>query len=205
MFSGIIEKLGRVISAAHTADGKRLIIEMPDLTPKPKIGDSIAINGCCLTVVEINNVQYTFDVTPETLRVTTLDYLYEGDQVNLERALCLGDSLDGHLVQGHVDSVTEVLSLEEELGASLKLTVKVPEHLRHYLIHKGSITVDGVSLTIASLDDISFSIALIPHTAVVTNLGNKKAGDLVNIEVDLFAKYAERMLSVRLDHITEKV
>lgn len=198
MFSGIIQALGKLKSVETTADGKRFIIETRELREAIKIGDSIALNGCCLTVVALGEDDYSFDLTPETLNVTTLAHLKSGDFVNLECALCLGDSIDGHLVQGHVDDVAEVLGLEEVAGNSLKLTVEVPDRLAHYLIHKGSITLDGVSLTIASLKGSQLSVALIPHTALVTNLGRVKKGDKMNVEVDLFAKYTERILGPQL-------
>ncbi len=184
MFTGIVEELGTLVSRS----GQRIRIGADRVLEDASLGDSIAVNGCCLTVVDQGDGWWEADLSPETLDRTGLGDLAAADPVNLERPLRLADRLGGHLVQGHVDAVAEVL---EEVP---DLRVAIPEGLRRYLVEKGSVTVDGVSLTVASLDDASFTVAVIPHTAEVTNLGRRRAGERVNLEVDVVAKYVESML-----------
>ena len=184
MFTGIVEELGTLVSRS----GQRIRIGADRVLEDASLGDSIAVNGCCLTVVDQGDGWWEADLSPETLDRTGLGDLATADTVNLERPLRLADRLGGHLVQGHVDAVAEVL---EEVP---DLRVAIPEGLRRYLVEKGSVTVDGVSLTVASLDDASFTVAVIPHTAEVTNLGRRRAGERVNLEVDVVAKYVESML-----------
>lgn len=184
MFTGIVEELGHLVSR----DGDRIRIAASAVLEDAGLGDSIAVNGCCLTVVEQGDLWWEADVSPETAQRTNLADLAVGDQVNLERPLRLADRLGGHLVQGHVDGVAEVL------GEVPDLRVAIPEGLGRYLVEKGSVTVDGVSLTVATLDGESFTVAVIPHTAEVTNLGRRRAGERVNLEVDVVAKYVESML-----------
>ena len=185
MFTGIVEELGTLVSRrdARIRIGAALVLEDASL------GDSIAVNGCCLTVVARADEWSEADLSPETLERTGLVDLVGGDRVNLERPLRLADRLGGHLVQGHVDATAEVLAPVPDLRVS------VPEGLGRYLVAKGSITVDGVSLTVAELDDTSFTVAVIPHTSEVTNLGGRRVGDRVNLEVDVVAKYVESMLA----------
>lgn len=185
MFTGIVEELGTLVSRrdARIRIGAALVLEDASL------GDSIAVNGCCLTVVARGDEWWEADLSPETLERTGLVDLVGGDRVNLERPLRLADRLGGHLVQGHVDATAEVLAPVPDLRVS------VPEGLGRYLVAKGSITVDGVSLTVAELDDTSFTVAVIPHTSEVTNLGGRRVGDRVNLEVDVVAKYVESMLA----------
>lgn len=185
MFTGIIEEIGRV-EARH--DGRFTFAAatvIDDLAP----GGSVAVNGCCLTAVSVGPGQWTADVVEETLRRTTLGSLSPGDPVNLERPVRLADRLGGHLVQGHVDGVGEVVDAPPELR------VRVVPALRRYLVEKGSVAVDGCSLTVAAALDDSFTVAVIPHTAGATTLGRLRPGSRVNVEVDVLAKYVERLLA----------
>jgi riboflavin synthase len=183
VFTGLIEELG----ALRARNGGRFTFEAELVTEDAKVGDSIAVNGCCLTVVELGAGSWSADVVDETLRRTTLGDLERGDPVNLERPVRLSDRLGGHVVQGHVDGVGEVLA-----GAP-NLVVRTPD--TRYVVDKGSIAVDGVSLTVVSAGDDHFSVAVIPHTAAVTTLGRRRPGDRVNLEFDLIAKYVERLLA----------
>jgi riboflavin synthase len=180
-----VEELGTVVAR----DGSRLRIEAAQVLTDARIGDSIAVNGCCLTVVAKGDGWWEADVTGETWARTNLGDLVTGDPVNLERPVRLSDRLGGHLVQGHVDAVGEVVE------PAPALRVRLPAALLRYVVEKGSITVDGVSLTVVVPDDDSFTVAVIPHTAEVTTLGRKGPGDRVNLEVDVMAKYAERLLA----------
>ena len=184
MFTGIVEELGTV----NARDGGRFTFEAATVLEDLKIGDSVAVNGCCLTVVEIGEGWWRADAVDETLQRTNLADLRAGDPVNLERPVRLADRLGGHLVQGHVDAVGEIVD------AAPDLRVKAPSDLLKYVVTKGSITIDGCSLTIVDVFDDGFSVAIIPHTAEVTTLGRKGRGDRVNLEVDLVAKYVERLL-----------
>ncbi len=179
MFTGIVQESGRVVSFA----GSRLVVEAELTAP---VGDSIAVNGVCLTVVSFPPL--SFDVVRETLERTTLGRLRRGDAVNVEPAARVGDPLGGHIVQGHVDGVGSVRSLEDELT-----WFDAPSEILRYVVFKGSIAVDGVSLTVAALDERGFAVALIPHTREVTTLGRLETGSLVNLEVDALAKYVERL------------
>ena len=183
MFTGLIEELG----ALGARTGSRFDFEAELVAEGAKVGDSIAVNGCCLTVVELGPGTWSADVVDETLRRTNLGDLEPGAPVNMERPVRLSDRLGGHVVQGHVDCVGEVVS-----GAP-DLIVRTPE--TRYVVEKGSIAVDGVSLTVAGVDDSGFTVAVIPHTARVTTLGARQPGDRVNIEFDLIAKYVERLLA----------
>jgi len=184
MFTGIVEELG----AVQGRDGGRLTFGATVILEDLKVGDSVAVNGCCLTVVEVGAGWWRADAVAETLARTNLADLQEGDAVNLERPVRLADRLGGHLVQGHVDAVGQIVT-----GAP-DLRVKAPADLLRYVVTKGSITVDGCSLTVVEVFDDGFSVAIIPHTADVTTLGRKGPGDLVNLEVDLVAKYVERLV-----------
>jgi riboflavin synthase len=188
MFTGIVEELGRLESLR---DG-RLRIAATRVIDGVEIGESIAVNGCCLTVVAFGDGWWEADVSAETISRTSLSRLTDGDGVNLERAVRASDRLGGHIVQGHVDGVGEVVEPVPNLR------VRVPDGLLRYLVEKGSVTVDGVSLTIVQPLDDGFTVAIIPHTADVTTLGTKRPGDLVNLEVDVMAKYVERLVSAYL-------
>jgi riboflavin synthase len=184
MFTGIVEELGIV----NDRDKGRITFGATTVLEDMKIGDSVAVNGCCLTVVEMGEGWWRADAVDETLQRTNLADLKPGDSVNLERPVRLADRLGGHLVQGHVDAVGEIVSPAPDLR------VKTPGDLLKYVVTKGSITVDGCSLTVVDVFDDGFSVAIIPHTTEVTTLGRKGPGDRVNLEVDLVAKYVERLL-----------
>jgi riboflavin synthase len=196
MFTGIIEARGEVASLQPVGTGARLVIRMP-FAPDLAIGESVAVNGACLTVTAIDAAAGTaaFDLLGETLRVTNLGDLATGGAVNLERALAVGDRLSGHFVQGHVDGVSEILAWEP-VGQDHRLEIALPAEFARYVIRKGSICVDGISLTVADLGEDRLTIWIIPHTAAVTNLGEARAGKRVNLEFDLLAKYLERMTQV---------
>jgi riboflavin synthase alpha subunit len=190
MFTGIVETLGRV-GAVETgaAGGRRLRIAVPDEAGwRLALGESVAVSGVCLTVVDTSPGRLAFDLAEETLRVTTLGGLAAGDPVNLERPLRLDARLGGHLVLGHVDGVGRVTGVKRE-GDGARLEVEAPAGLRPLLIPKGSVTVDGVSLTVAAIEHEAFAVALIPHTLLVTTLGRRRPGDPVNLEMDVIGKY----------------
>lgn len=199
MFTGIVEELGTIVRVADTGEDSALVaVRGPVVTADARHGDSIAVNGVCLTVVAVDGDVFTADVMGETLRRTALRALAAGDRVNLERAATLGSRLGGHLVQGHVDGVGTVL---DRTPAQQWETVRftVPAGLARYLAEKGSITVDGVSLTVVAVGPDWFSVGLIPTTLELTTLGSRAAGDPVNLEVDVIAKYVERLLNERSD------
>jgi riboflavin synthase len=188
VFTGIVEELGRLRSATRQGRVTRLSFDAPLVVEGSGIGDSIAVSGCCLTVVDLGAGWWAADAVDETLARTTLGHLAPGDPVNLERPTRPDGRLGGHLVQGHVDGVGVVVS------AAPDLRVRVPAGLERYLVEKGSVTVDGCSLTVVDTVDDTFSVAVIPHTAAVTTLGRRAPGDAVNLEVDVVAKYVERLL-----------
>lgn len=190
MFTGIVREKGRVVTAERRDDAFRLVVGS-GVAAAEEIGASVAIDGCCLTVVASGAAEAAFDLTLETLSRTTLGRLSAGDEVNVEPALRAGDPLGGHYVQGHVDGVGRVRSFEDAL-----LWIDVPEQILRYCVEKGSLTVAGVSLTVAELDDEGVAFALIPHTLAATTLGSRAPGDPVNLEADVLAKYVERLLAV---------
>ncbi len=191
MFTGIVESTGKV---TESRDG-RLVVAAP-LLDGTNFGDSISVNGVCLTAVDVSDGTVRFDVIPETLARTGLGSLGDGDMVNLERAMPASGRFDGHIVQGHVDGTGTVSDLTHGEDGVV-LTVSAPEHLMAHIVVKGSITIDGVSLTVAGVDEGRFSVALIPHTLESTTLGSTRAGDTVNLETDVLAKYVERLLEAR--------
>ena len=194
MFTGIVEELGRVRSIVPNAGGARIAIEAAAVLDDATIGASIAVNGCCLTVVELGDGHWAADAVVETLARTNLGDLAPGDPVNLERPVRLADRLGGHLVQGHVDAAGTVRAREPQPDASELFRFDAPDEVLRYVVHKGSITVDGISLTVAAVHDDGFQVAVIPHTLAVTTLGARVPGARVNLEVDLIAKYVERLL-----------
>jgi riboflavin synthase len=195
MFTGIVEELGRVRAVTANAGGVRLDLDCTEVIADARIGDSIAVNGCCLTVVALDPAGWSADAQIETIERTTLGDLVPGDPVNLERPMRLGDRLGGHLVLGHVDGVGTVRAVEPLPDGSTRIRIGVAGPLARYLVEKGSVTVDGVSLTVTTVDDGSFGVALIPHTLAVTTLGVRRPGDRVNLEADMVAKHIERLVA----------
>jgi riboflavin synthase alpha subunit len=196
MFTGIVLERGRVASANGGADGVRLEIEAPTTAGEARTGDSVSVNGCCLTVVAVVDGRLSFDAVPETVSRTTLAGVRGGVAVNVEPALRAGEPLGGHYVQGHVDGVGRVRSVQGE-GDGARVWIEAPPDILRYCVEKGSIAVDGVSLTIAELKDDAFAVALVPHTLHVTTLGALTEGDVVNLETDVLAKYVERLVAAR--------
>jgi riboflavin synthase len=195
MFTGIVEHRGSVVSAEKAEGGMRLILDTGPLDGIP-FGGSIAVNGVCLTAVEIPRGRVVLDLVAETLDRTTLGDLQAGDPVNLERPMAAAGRFDGHVVQGHVDGVGEVVRVQQE-GEGVRMWIRVPRQLARYLVEKGSVTVDGVSLTVARVEEAEIEVALIPHTLEMTTLGLRGAGEKVNLEIDVLAKYVEKLLSAR--------
>ena len=193
MFTGIVEERGVI----REIGGDRLVVVCRTVASDAEVGASIAVNGVCLTVVQRSDDGLAFDLSEETVRRTSFSRLSPGDGVNLERPLTLASRLGGHLVQGHVDGVGEVSEVRPEAAGGAWVTVRPPQELRRYLVEKGSVCVDGVSLTVAALKGDAFSVALIPHTLAVTTLGTTGAGDPVNLEVDVIAKYVDALLDGR--------
>ena len=196
MFTGLIREVGVVAAIDADGDGLRLTIEAPETARAAELGDSVALSGVCLTVVDRTDGRLAFDAVPETLARTSLQTLEPGSRVNVEPALRAGEPLGGHYVQGHVDGVGSVRSIEPE-GDGKRIWVDAPADLLRYVVEKGSVAVEGTSLTVADLDDAGFAIALIPHTLSQTTLDSLAAGDRVNLEVDVLAKYVEKLLPRR--------
>jgi riboflavin synthase len=192
MFTGIVEHRGSVLSVETAGGGMRLVLDTGPL-PRIELGGSIAVNGVCLTGVETGDGRIAVDVVTETISRSTLGELRPGDPVNLERPMRADGRFDGHIVQGHVDGVGMITAVEPE-GSGRRLHLRIPDALSRYVIEKGSITVDGVSLTVAAVNGDEVEIALIPHSLQVTTLGLRAVGEKVNLEVDLVAKYVEKLL-----------
>jgi riboflavin synthase len=194
MFTGIIEEMGEVVALEGGPDGARLRVRVGSLLADARVGESIAVSGVCLTIVETDGRTFSADLAAETLRRTTLGALRPGDRVNLERPLRLDQRLGGHIVQGHVDGVGTVAAVTPE-GDGIWMEIEPPPSLLPYLVEKGSVAMDGVSLTVARLlEGGRFAVALIPHTLAVTTLGALRPGDRVNLEADILAKHVERLL-----------
>ena len=202
MFTGIVEELGTIAEVVDQGDAVRLTVRASTVLDGTGLGDSIAVNGCCLTVSEVGDGTWTADLMQETLDKTSLIGVQPGDRVNLERAMTLDKRLGGHLVQGHVDGVGEVLSREPSDHWDV-VQVSLPGHLARYLVDKGSITVDGVSLTVVEARDASFTVSLIPETLARTTLGSRRVGDRVNLEADVLAKHVEKLLGAHLRPTTD--
>lgn len=196
MFTGLVEETGTVIECVQDGRTAQITVSAPLVHTDAKPGDSIAVNGCCLTVIAQEEDRLTFDAVPETLVRTNLSRLRPGDSVNLERPLAVGARLGGHFVQGHIDGVGIIRTITPEENAVV-IEVEVPAPLRRYFVEKGSVAVDGVSLTVAEVRPTSFTVWVIPHTREVTTLGARCIGDPVNLECDLLGKYIERLLTER--------
>jgi riboflavin synthase alpha subunit len=194
MFTGIVREIGRVVSATAADGGLALAVEVPRTASDLTTGDSISVNGVCLTAETVENGRVALHAVPETLVRSTLGGLTAGDAVNVEPALRAGEPLGGHYVQGHVDAVGRVRSVEAE-GGGLRVVVEAPPEVLRYCVEKGSVAIDGVSLTIAQLDGDAFAVALVPHTLEATTLSGLAPDDEVNLEVDILAKYVERLLA----------
>ena len=194
MFTGIVREVGVVVSAADVAGGRELVVCAPGTAPQTGVGDSVAIDGCCLTTTAVDGDAISFHAVPETIGRSTLGALEPRSTVNVEPALRAGDPLGGHYVQGHVDAVGRVRSALAE-GEGLRVVVEAPDDVLRYCVEKGSVTVDGVSLTVAEVLDGAFAVALVPHTLVTTTLSEIQAGRPVNLEADVLAKYVERLVS----------
>ncbi|MFB8443039.1 riboflavin synthase [Streptomyces niveus] len=194
MFTGIVEELGEVTAVENLGDSSRFRLRGPAVTEDAKHGDSIAVNGVCLTVVDLAEGEFTADVMAETLKRSSLGALVPGSRVNLERPMAVGDRLGGHIVQGHVDGTGTVVEREASENWEI-VKISLPADLTRYVVEKGSITVDGVSLTVVDAGPDYFTISLIPTTLALTTLGIKQPGDPVNLEVDVIAKYVERLMT----------
>ena len=193
MFTGIVEAVGEVVSLSEISKGTYRIEIKTSLAHESKIGESVSNNGCCLTVVSQDDELVGFDIVAETASRTNLSALKTGDLVNQERSMLVSSRIDGHLVQGHVDSTAKVLQVDEK-DEDRRIVIELPKDFRQYVVFKGSIAVNGISLTVAELRDESFVVAIIPHTWTITNLHRLRPGDSVNLEFDLIAKYVERMM-----------
>ena len=193
MFTGLVEELGKVTAISRSAKSVRLTIEASCVLSDAKLGDSIAVNGTCLTVVEHTHHSFTADVMPETVDKTALSQLRPGHKVNLERTLKVGDRLGGHIVSGHVDGIGIIRSKETD-DIAVRIAIQTSANILRYIIEKGSIAIDGISLTVVDTGSDWFSVSLIPHTAAMTTLGFKKTGDTVNLETDIIGKYVEQFL-----------
>lgn len=191
MFTGLIHNQGTITECQLTSDGGKITIQLKTPEENIQLGESVALNGCCLTVVKQDGLQLTFDVSDETMRKTSFANFKTGFILNVERALQVGARLGGHFVLGHVDGVGKIQSISEENG-SIKFTIAYPEEGRDLLIDKGSVTVDGISLTVCDLTDETFSVYIIPHTLQETHLAHVKAGQVVNLEFDVLGKYVLR-------------
>ena len=193
MFTGIVRELGTVVSADETGGGLAIVVRAARAAASSSVGDSVSVNGCCLTVETVDGEQISLHAVPETLARTTLGKLRADERVNIEPAVRAGEPLGGHYVQGHVDGVGRVQSVEAE-GDGLRVFVEAPDDVLRYCVEKGSVTIDGVSLTVAELADDAFAVALVPHTIEVTTLSELVPGREVNVEADVLAKYVQHLL-----------
>ena len=203
MFTGIVEEIGRITNVKKSSKSSILTIKASKVLEGSQIGDSISCNGVCLTITNMQEGSYDCDVMAETLRRSNLGDLKSGDQVNLERALAVGSRLGGHIVSGHIDGTGRIASMEREENA-VWVTIDAPKNILRYIIEKGSIAIDGISLTVAYVDDKVFKISMIPHTGEATTLLSKKVGDSVNLENDLIGKYVEKLLFTKAETKEEK-
>jgi riboflavin synthase len=194
VFTGIVRELGVVVEAEEAGGGRALAVRAPATASRTRVGDSIAIDGCCLTATEVADGTIRFQAVPETIARSTLGTLERNEQVNVEPAIRAGEELGGHYVQGHVDAVGRIRSVEAE-GQGFRVILAAPEAVLRYCVEKGSVTVDGVSLTVAELVDDGFAVALVPHTLEATTLSALRPGQAVNLEADVLAKYVERLVA----------
>jgi riboflavin synthase len=194
VFTGIVREVGAVVAADDDGGERSLAVRAPATAALTAVGDSVAVNGCCLTAIAVDGGDISFHAVPETISRTTLGSLHETDSVNVESALRAGDPLGGHYVQGHVDGIGTVRSVEPE-GGGRRVVIEAPGGVLRYCVEKGSVTVDGVSLTVAELADDAFEVALVPHTLEATTFSDLKPGQAVNLEADVLAKYVERLLA----------
>jgi|Deesub1362B_J571_1020462.scaffolds.fasta_scaffold00080_36 riboflavin synthase len=194
MFTGLVRELGIVESLRKRADITKLAVRSEEISKESQLGDSISVNGVCLTVTSLEGELLSFDLSDETLRNTNLGMLKKGDYVNLEPSLRPSDRLGGHIVTGHVDGIGRIKS-KTRVGETFHVEIETPEALMRYIVKKGSIAVDGISLTVADLSERSFKVVIIPHTAKVTTIGYKKVGDTVNLETDIIGKYIEKFIT----------
>lgn len=203
MFTGIIEEVGRVASIRSAGNSIQLSIRAEKVLSDVRLGDSIAVNGVCLTVTRYTASGFEADVVPETMRRTSLRILQPGSPVNLERAMQMGGRFGGHIVSGHIDGVGTIVSFESEDNARI-IRIETSADILKYIVPKGSITIDGISLTVMDRGETSFLVSIIPHTGQMTNLGAKKIGDPVNLECDMIGKYVEQLLQIRFGSEQEK-
>lgn len=197
MFTGIVEHLGTVSAVDRAERGRTIVVEAGPISSNVKVGDSIAVNGACLTVARVEQPMIHFQAVGETLDRSNLEDLEPGRAVNLERPMAASGRFDGHIVQGHVDGIGTVTEVEAD-GEARRIRIEIPSQLGRYVVEKGSITIDGVSLTVAAVEGRTVEVALIPHTLEVTTFGDRRPGDRVNLEVDVLAKYVERLLGASL-------
>ena len=193
MFTGIIEEIGKIEKIEKKGKSATLVITCDKVLNGTKIGDSIAVNGICLTVTNINKNNYETDVMPETMKRSSLKDIKKGDAVNLERALKMDERLGGHIVSGHIDGTGKIERIEKDYNA-IWLQISTKSDLMKYIVEKGSVAIDGISLTVAEVEDFSFKVSIIPHTQKETNLGDKEKNDIVNIECDIIGKYVEKLV-----------
>lgn len=204
MFTGLIEEIGKIVKIGLIPGGKKVRILASEILDDLKVDDSIAINGVCLTATKVETDGFWADAVGETLEKTSLAFLKEGSEVNVERALQLSDRLGGHIVQGHINGLAEIIGITQR-GDNYLLEINIPEKLERYTIEEGSITIDGISLTIAQLSGTRAGLSIIPHTWNNTTLRNKKIGDKVNIETDVIAKYIEKLMNKKTDQKEETI
>lgn len=203
MFTGIVEEVGKLVAVKRGAASARLTIQAKRVLEGTQIGDSIAVSGVCLTVVEMDGPRLSFDAVPETLQKSSLKEIRAGDEVNLERSLSAGQRLGGHFVQGHVDGVATLLAVQEQENARV-LRIGPPKELMRYVAPKGSVALDGISLTVAEVAAESFTVWIIPHTYANTTLHHRRVGNPINIETDMLARYLERLLAARDAGVSEE-
>lgn len=199
MFTGIVEELGKIKNISHRADSYRISVSCNKVLEGTVLGDSIAVNGVCLTVTDMTSLEFYADVMPETIHRSSLGQLSAGSTVNLERAMIANGRFGGHIVSGHIDGTGIVNEIEND-GNAVWYTISTNAQILKYIVEKGSVALDGISLTVAYVDDRVFKVSIIPHTQSVTNLGTKKCGDTINIENDIIGKYVEKLLSFKLDN-----